>query len=319
MRQPRTVADVVAVSGRLGLGTATLGNLHREMGDEQAWQILEAAWGCGVRHFDTAPHYGLGLAERRLGAFLRTRPREEYTVSTKVGRLLRPDPAGSGEADTEGFAVSATLRRVWDLSPDGLRRSLEESLARLGLDRVDVAYVHDPERARPTAVIHDVVGGLARLRDVVAEVGVASMTTRTLADHAATGALDVVMVAGRHTLLDDSAAVEVFPHCRRYGIRVVAAAVFNSGLLSDATPGAGSLFDYAPAPADVLARARRIGEVCHETGVPMTTAALQWPLRDPLVSHVVVGVDRPAQVEANAAALDDAVPDAAWARLAALA
>jgi D-threo-aldose 1-dehydrogenase len=303
----------------LALGTATLGNLLREMTDEQAWAILEAAWEVGVRRFDTAPHYGLGLAERRLGEFLRTRPRDEYVVSTKVGRLLRPDRSWSGRLDVaEHYLVPARLHRVWDLGADGMRRSVEESLERMGLDRVDVVYLHDPERSGSSAAADETAAALVRLREEGAarEVGVASMTTSTLADFARTGLLDVLMVAGRHTLLDQSAEVQVFPACRRHGTRVVAAAVFNSGLLSDAEPGPRSLFDYEPAPADMVERVMRIGAVCRELGVPVTTAALQYPLRDPVVSHVVTGAAEPAHVRANAGSLSREVPGELWERLA---
>jgi D-threo-aldose 1-dehydrogenase len=305
----------VAPVSRLGLGTATLGNLRRPMCGDRARAILATAWACGVRHFDTAPHYGLGLAERRLGSFLHGR--QGFTVSTKVGRLLRPDPDWTGGLDPEGFAVPAALRRAWDLGVDGLRRSLEESLVRTGLDRVDVAYVHDPERSGTDLTPEQVVTGLVRLRDegLVDEVGVASMTTGTLADYAATGALDVVMVAGRHTLLDQSAATEVFPHCRRHGTRVVAAAVFNSGLLSDPSPGTASLFDYAPATEELLERTRRVAAACREEGVTVTAAALQFPLLDPLVSHVVVGAAEPEHVRADVAALAEPVPASLWERL----
>ena len=305
----------MAPVSRLGLGTATLGNLHRQMSGERARAILATAWAGGVRHFDTAPHYGLGLAERRLGSFLHGR--HGFTVSTKVGRLLRPDPDWAGGLDPEGFAVPAAMRRVWDVSGDGLRRSLEESLARTGLDRVDVAYLHDPERSGSDLTPDQVVTRLVRLRDegLVGAVGVASMSTRALTDYTATGALDVVMVAGRHTLLDQSAAVEVFPHCRRHGTRVVAAAVFNSGLLSDPSPGTTSLFDYAPASEELLERTRRIAAACREEGVPVATAALQFPLLDPLVSHVVVGAAEPGHVRADVAAVGEPVPASLWDRL----
>ena len=314
----RSAHPPVSEVAALALGTATLGNLLREMSDERAWAILEAAWDVGVRRFDTAPHYGLGLAERRLGEFLRTRPRDELVVSTKVGRLLRPDPAWSGGLDTEQYVVPARLHRVWDLGADGLRRSLEESLERMGLDRVDVAYLHDPERAGSPAAPEETAEALVRLREegIADEVGVASMTTSTLADFAGTGLLDVLMVAGRHTLLDQSAAAQAFPACRRHGTRVAAAAVFNSGLLSDAEPSTGSLFDYQPAPADIVDRARRIAAVCHDHGVALTTAALQYPLRDPLVTCVVTGASEPGHVRANAAALTHEVPVALWERLA---
>jgi D-threo-aldose 1-dehydrogenase len=303
---------------RLALGTATLGNLLAEMSDERAWAILEAAWQSGVRYYDTAPHYGLGLAEERLGRFLRTRPREEFVLSTKVGRLLRPDPAWSGELDTaEHYLVPARLRRVWDLGLDGMRRSLEESLHRLGLDRVDIVYLHDPERSGQPLAAQERAEALVRLREdgSAREVGVGSMSASTLAAFARTGLLDVLMVANRHTLLDQSAAGEVFPSCREHGTRVVAAAVFNSGLLADPRPGAGSVYDYEAAPPAVVERARRIAAVCDDLGVPVRTAALQFPLLDPLVTHVVTGATDPQHVRDNVAALAEPVPEQLWTRL----
>ena len=303
---------------RLALGTATLGNLLVEMSDEHAREILESAWQVGVRYFDTAPHYGLGLAERRLGDFLRTRPREEFVVSTKVGRLLRQNPTWSGELDTaEHYLVPARLRRVWDLGLDGMRRSLEESLQRLGLDRVDVVYLHDPERSGQPLAPQERAEALVRLGEEGAarEVGVGSMTTGTLAAFARTGLLDVLMVANRHSLLDQSAAHEVFPACREHGTRVVAAAVFNSGLLADEEPSASSFFDYEAAPAAIVERARRIAAVCRDLAVPMRTAALQFAVQDPLVTHVVSGATEPGHVRENAAALAEPVPAELWDRL----
>ena len=314
----RVGGPVAAQQSRLGLGTATLGNLLQEMDDERAWDILETAWHVGVRYFDTAPHYGLGLAEQRLGKFLRTRPRDEVVVSTKVGRLLRQNPSWSGELDTdEHYLVPARLRRVWDLSLDGMRRSLEESLQRLGLDRVDIVYLHDPERSGQPLAFQDLAQALVRLREegAVREVGVGSMTTGTLAGFAQTGLLDVLMVANRHTLLDQSAAREVFPACREHGTRVVPAAVFNSGLLADAEPGPNSLFDYEAAPPEMVERARRIAGACRDLGVSVRTAALQFAVQDPLVSHVVSGATEPGHVRENVAALASPVPAELWDRL----
>ena len=194
--------------GRHGYGAANVGNLYRAVTDDEAWQILDAAWECGIRYFDTAPHYGLGLSERRLGAFLATKPRHEFTVSTKVGRLLRPDPAGAGRMDDENdFVVPADLTRVWDFTADGVRRSLEESLERLGLDSVDIVYAHDPERFDLRRGLDDGLPALAKLRaEGLAEaVGVGSMSTEALRLSAASGVLDLLMVAGRFTLADQSA------------------------------------------------------------------------------------------------------------------
>ncbi|MDH2412752.1 aldo/keto reductase [Nocardioides sp. CER19] len=319
----RAAEPAPASLGRLGYGAANVGNLYRALSDEQAHAILEAAWEAGIRHFDTAPHYGLGLSERRLGAFLATKPRADFTLSTKVGRLLVPDPAGAGTLDlAHDFVVPADLRRQWDLTPAGVRRSLEESLERLGLDAVDVVYLHDPERA-------DVEGGLDRalgdglpavaaLRDegLVRAVGVGSMVNDALARAAASGAVDLLMVAGRYTLVDTSAADEVLPACRKHGVGVVAAAVFNSGLTAGPEPRDDARFDYEPAPPGLLARARRIAEVCRAHGVDLPTAALRFPLRHEVVRAVVVGGAGPDQVRQNAARLAADVPEALWADLA---
>jgi D-threo-aldose 1-dehydrogenase len=303
-------------SGRLGLGTANVGNLYRALTDAEARDVLTAAWEGGVRTFDTAPHYGLGLSEERLGRFLRDRPRNQVVVSTKVGRLLRPDPNWDGGEDTaHDFVVPARLRRIWDLSPAGLLRSLEESLQRLGLDHVDVAYLHDPERHDLDRALDEGLEGLMALRDsgLAAEVGAASMDGGALAAFADTGALDRLMIAGRWTLLDRTAAERVLPACRAHGIAVVAAAVFNSGLLATDRPGVDHLFDYRRPSDEQVARARRLAEVCHGHGVPLPVAALRFPLTDSVVTTVVAGAATPEQARANAAAMAVEVPDALWA------
>ena len=306
------------LTGRLGLGAANLGNLYHAMTDEQAWAVLEAAWEHGIRHFDTAPHYGLGLSEARLGAFLLTKPRSEFTVSTKVGRLLRPNADWSGETDdAHDFVVPARLTRVWDVSADGLRQSLEESLVRLGLDAVDVVYLHDPERYHLGRSLDEGLKALTALRDrrLVSAVGVGSMHVGALAAFARTGAVDRLMVAGRYTLLDQSALDEVLPLCRANAVDVVVAAVFNSGLLTRDDPGDDGLFDYRPVPSEVLVRARRIAEICAAHDVPVQVAALRYPLLEPTVLGVVVGAATPEHVRANALALEAAVPDELFDRL----
>lgn len=306
--------------GTLGLGAANIGNLYRAMTDEEAWELLEAAWDSGIRYFDTAPHYGLGLSERRLGAFLATKPRAEYVLSTKVGRLLRPSPESADRCDAEHhFAVPASLSRVWDFSADGVRRSLEESLSRLGLDSVDIVYLHDPEEDDLVTALATGVPAVVALRDegLVKAVGIGSKSTEALLAGVQTGALDLAMVAGRLTLLEQPASEQVVPECRVRGVRIVAAAVFNSGLLAAAKPGEGARYEYAPAPAAVLDRARRLEQVCRSYGVELPTAALQFPLREEAVSCVVVGAATPAQVRDNVRRLQEDVPDALWHDLAA--
>lgn len=309
--------DLVRLAG-LGHGSANLGNLYAAMSDELAWEILTAAWDGGVRYFDTAPHYGLGLSERRLGAFLTTKPRDEYVVSTKVGRLLRPSPDTADRCDDEHhFAVPATLRRVWDVSVDGVRRSLEESLERLGLDSVDVLYLHDPEEHDLNLALRTAVPALVDLREqgLVRAVGLGSKSTQALLAGVRTEALDLLMVAGRLTLLDQSALAEVAPECRAQDIGIVAAAVFNSGLLSSRAPGADARYEYVQVPADVLARTRRIEQVCRQYGVELPVAALQFPLLEPAVRCVVAGAGQPSHVEENLARMQVDVPPGLWAEL----
>jgi D-threo-aldose 1-dehydrogenase len=314
--------------GPLSYGAANLGNLYRALSDDEAWELLDIAWDRGVRYFDTAPHYGLGLSERRLGAFLATKPRDQFVVSTKVGRLLVPEPAGAGRLDdANDFVVPADQRRVWDFSADGVRRSLDDSCKRLGLDRVDVLYLHDPERYEPgpqppphqdgTGATTTALAALADLRaqGVVGAIGVGSMSTAALLAGARSGLVDLLMVAGRFTLLDHSALDELLPECRDRSIGVVAAAVFNSGLLATATPSDTDHFDYATVSPEMLAVAREIAAVCAEFGVDLPTAALQYPLREPVVRTVVAGGATPEQVRQNAHRVAAGVPGELWAAL----
>ncbi|MHA6623846.1 aldo/keto reductase [Pseudonocardia sichuanensis] len=305
----------------LGFGGANLGNLFTAMTDEQAHAVLAAAWDCGIRYFDTAPHYGLGLAERRLGAFLADKPRDDFVISTKAGRLLRPSPETSDESDEEGgFVVPADRRRVWDPSPDGVRRSLDESLERLGLDRVDVLFLHDPDEYDDMeGSVRSAVPGLVALRDegLVRAVGIGSKSVAAHLAGVREGGLDLLMVAGRYTLLEQPAAAELLPECRERGIGVVLAGAFNSGLLSTSHPAAGARYEYGDAPAEVIARAQRLAAVCAEHGVELPAAALQFPLREPAVRSVVLGATEPAHVRQNVERAAAPIPDALWEHLAA--
>ena len=304
--------------GPLGHGAANLGNLYRAMTEEEAWAVLDAAWEAGVRYFDTAPHYGLGLSERRLGAYLATKPREEYVVSTKVGRLLRPSPETADRLDDANqFAVPAGLRRVWDFSADGIRASLEESLVRLGLPDVDVLLLHDPDEHDLAADLATGVPALAALREegLVAGVGIGSKSIEALLAAVRTEAVDLVMVAGRYTLLEQPALDAVIPACRSAGVSIVAAAVFNSGLLSTRRPG--GRYEYGDVPPAQFERAQRIADVCERHGVALPEAALQFPLREPVVCSVVVGAATPDQAIENARRMEVAIPEALWEELAA--
>ena len=305
--------------GRLGYGAANVGNLFRALSDEQSWAILDTAWEVGVRYFDTAPHYGLGLSERRLGAFLQTKPRDEFVLSTKVGRLLRPNPDYTDQLDTDNdFFVPASMRRVWDASPEGIRASHNESLERLGLDRIDVLYLHDPERHDLDQALAEALPAMVALRDagLVRAVGVGSMDTSALLACTLAADLDLLMVAGRYTLAEQPAAADVLPACHDTGTGVVTASVFNSGLLAKDNPSADGRYEYGAVPPELWARVQRISEACREFGVSLPAAALQYTLRDDAVRSVVVGSSRPEQLRQNAALMDASIPAAFWGALA---
>ncbi|MFD6529827.1 aldo/keto reductase [Streptomyces sp. NPDC060184] len=306
----RTAVEVTELS----FGAAAIGNLFSAVDPEQAALAVDAAWDEGVRHFDTAPHYGLGLSERRLGAALRSRPRASYTLSTKVGRILDPLPAGTSVPDgglDDGFAVPVTHRRRWDFSADGVRRSIEDSLGRLGLDRVDVAYLHDPDD-HAEAAFGEAYPALERLRDegVVGAIGAGMNQTALLTRFLRDTDVDVVLCAGRHTLLDGSALDELLPEAEARGRSVVVGGVFNSGLLADPRPGAP--YDYAAAPAELLERALRMKAVTEAHGVPLRAAALHHSLAHPAVASVLVGTRSPDEVRDAAALLRTPLPSALW-------
>ncbi len=283
----------------ISFGGAAIGNLFTAVTDDDARAAVDAAWDGGIRYFDTAPHYGLGLSERRLGAALGDRPRGDYVISTKVGRLLEPAPstgstAGRGR-DAEGFDVSSGLVRRFDFSADAVRRSLEASLGRLGLDRVDIALIHDPD-AHGEQALREAYPALARLRaeGVVRAIGVGMNQTEMLTRFVRETDIDVVLVAGRYTLLDQTAADTLLPAAVERGVAVIAGGVFNSGVLAAPTPDA--TYDYAAAPGSLISRALRLQEICAESGVPLRAAAARFPLAHPAVASVLIGARNAAEV-----------------------
>jgi D-threo-aldose 1-dehydrogenase len=287
---------------RFGLGGAPLGNLFQPVDGAVARATVDAAWSGGMRLFDTAPLYGSGLSERRLGAALRDRPRDQLLLSTKVGRLLRP-----GEPDPL-FEDAPPLGPVFDYSYDGALRSLEESLERLGLDRVDVALIHDPQDHMDEALA-GTYPALLRLREegAVRAIGVGLNYVEPLLRFGREADLDCMLVAGRWTLLDRSGA-DVVELCAERGIAVIAGSVLNSGVLAG-----GTTFDYGPAPPEILERAAQLRAVCDRHEVPLLAAAIQFPLRHPAVAAVIVGARSPAEVEQGLDALSVAIPDELWA------
>lgn len=306
--------------GQLGYGAAALGNLYSRINDDEARLTLDTAWDGGIRYFDTAPHYGLGLSETRLGAFLRTKPRSDFVLSTKVGRLLVDNPRfRSGDRDTEGFDVEARMLRQWDYSESGIRRSLDESLGRLGVDSVDILYLHDPEVYGLDAALSSALPALHNLKaeGLVQAVGVGSNSSETVAALLEESAFDVVMLAGRYTLLEQPALATTLHLCEERGTRVVAAGVFNSGILAKSVVPETAHYNYEAAPAELLHRARLLAETCRRHGVELPAAAIQYPLRHPAVCNVVIGARGAAQMASNIASMAAPVPDALWMDLAA--
>ena len=297
----------------LAFGGAVIGNLYTEVSEEQAHEAVATAWQQGIRYFDTAPHYGLGLSERRLGAALREPPRTAYTISTKVGRVLEPSGEG-GDDLSNGFAVPATHRRVWDFSADGVRRSIEASLERLGLDRVDVVYLHDPDDHAEQA-FHEGYPALEKLRSegVVGAIGAgmnqAEMLTRFVRDTD----VDVVLCAGRYTLLEQSALTELLPAAQERGASVVIGGAFNSGLLADPKPDA--TYNYAAAPAELLDRALHLKAVADRHGATLRAAALAFCAAHPAVASVLVGARSAAEVRDCAEQFAAPPPAAFWRQL----
>jgi D-threo-aldose 1-dehydrogenase len=312
MRTARLGHSAVRVT-ELTFGAAALGNLYAPVSDEAAAGAVAAAWDAGVRSFDTAPHYGLGLSERRLGAALHGRPRDAYTLSTKVGRLLVPGGPG-GDDLAHGFAVPATSHRVWDFSADGVRRSLEASLERLGVDRIDLALLHDPDD-HLGAALDEAYPALERLRaeGVVGAIGAGMNQAAALTRFVTDTDVDAVLLAGRYTLLEHSALDHLLPEAHLRGTSVLVGGVLNSGLLAD--PRAGAAYDYAPAPRALLRRALRLKAVCDRHRVPVRAAAFRFPLAHPAVAGILTGARSADEVRDTLAMLNVPISAALWDEL----
>jgi D-threo-aldose 1-dehydrogenase len=300
----------VNVPGTLGLGGGPLGGLFEPVSEETAIAIVERAWDRGLRLFDVAPLYGHGRSERFMGQVLREKPRDEFVLSTKVGRLLRAEAAGepSDFIETEGVGP------VFDFTADGVRRSLAESLDRLGLDRVDVVLIHDPE-AHLDKAIGEAQPALSQLRDegVVDAIGVGTNSCATAVRFLRETDVDCVLLANRMTLLDQSGVDEVLPLCEERNVTVIAGGVFNSGILAD--PRGHARFDYGRAPDEIQRRALALEQLCERKGVPLASAAIRYPLRHDCVEAVVIGVRSVEELDTNIVAFEADVPDALWDEL----
>jgi D-threo-aldose 1-dehydrogenase len=291
---------------RLGLGGGPLGGLFEAVDEETASAVVERAWERGIRYFDVAPLYGHGRSERFLGNVLRTKPRDEFTLSTKVGRLLRTQASGSRSdfVETEGVGP------VFDFSAAGVQRSFEESLERLGLDRVDMLLIHDPDRHLDQAVA-EAYPAVRRMREqgIVKSVGVGTNSCATALRFVRETDADCVLLANRITLLDRS-GFAVMRECSERGVTLVAGGVFNSGVLA----GEHGRFEYRIAADDIRERVRRLARVCASYDASLTTAALQFPLRHG-VETIVVGARSVAEVDEDIEAFETALPDELWEAL----
>lgn len=296
----------------IGLGSAPLGGLFTPVSDADAQATIERAWSLGVRFFDTAPLYGFGLAERRLGAFLREQPRDSYVISTKVGRLLRTPDGAPGE--DEHYKATPRERPVFDFSYDGVMRSVEESLQRLGLDRVDVLLVHDPDDHHDAAVT-GAFRALQRLRDdgTVKAIGAGMNQSEMLVRFAEEVPVDCFLLAGRYTLLDQGALAALFPLCTTKKIAILLGGIYNSGIL--ANPHTSAKFNYQDADAALVARALELDAICRKHGTELKAAALQFCMAHPAVTVAVMGARNAPEVADNIAMSQLAVPHAFWQEL----
>jgi D-threo-aldose 1-dehydrogenase len=309
----------------LGFGAAPLGNLYKAISDDEAHQVLQAAWETGCRYFDTAPLYGLGLSETRLNRFLRGRKREDYVLSTKVGRLLKACPpeerTGIGK-----FFETPSRREVYDYSYDGVMRSFEASLERLGVDRIDILYAHDLDvfnhgsqealQAKLDELMDSGYQALLSLRDqgVIKAFGAGVNEWQPCQWMAERGDFDLFLLAGRYTLLEQEALESFLPLCEQRGIGIALGGPYNSGILATG-PVPGAHYNYSEAPQEILDRVARIEAVCTRHGVRLIEAALRFPLLSPVVRSVIPGGQSVAQVKANRKVLDKEIPAALWADL----
>ncbi len=310
----------------LGFGTAPLGNLYRAITDNDARATLDAAWDSGVRYFDTAPFYGLGLAETRLNSFLRDKPRDEYVLSSKVGRLVQPCAPEYRTGVGKWFDVPCR-REHFDYSYDGVMRSLDHSFSRLGVDRIDILYVHDlcafshGSKEMSDMRIEEFFqsrgyDAMRQLRDqgVIKAIGGGVNEWEVCQTLAERGDFDLFLLAGRYTLLEQTALDSFLPLCEERGIGIVTGGPYNSGILATgAKPGA--FYNYDPAPEHIMERVRKIEAVCKAHDVRLVDAAFQFPLKHPAHVSVIPGGQGVAEATANAAAANAEIPDSLWSDL----
>jgi D-threo-aldose 1-dehydrogenase len=298
---------------QLGLGGTSVGSMYVGLDDDEGRAVVERAWDLGARYYDTAPYYGAGSSERRFGQALKGKPRSAFVLSTKVGRLLVPD--SSGEGKPAHFADREPYRAVFDFSPDGVRRSVEESLQRLGLDSIDVAYAHDPQ-GHVYQIVDETFPALAKMKEegLIKAIGAGVNFSEVCQLFLRFCEFDCFLLAMRYTLLEQAPLAEFLPLCQEKGVGVVVGGALASGILATG-PVPGAHYNYRPAPPSIVERVRRIEHVCQAHGVPLAAAALQFPLGHPAVASVITGSNLPEHMDANAELMRRPIPPAFWADL----
>ena len=321
----RTLGRTAIGVTTLGLGLAPLGNLYRAISDREASDTVQKALELGIRYFDTAPYYGFGLSERRAGDGLREEA--QAVISTKVGRLLKPDADVDTSVERCGFVSPMPFEPIYDYSYDGILRSHEDSLQRLGRGRIDVLFIHDIGKLthgdRHNERLAELIEGgglkaLRRLRDekAVSAVGLGVNEIGICLDLMDRAELDVLLLAGRYTLLEQGAIDELLPRCTNSGVSVVIGGPFNSGILATgATPTATPRYNYGPAPRQVREQVMRLEAVCRSHGVPLAAAALQFPLAHPAVAAVIPGFANAGEVRSGVEHFQMPIPDSLWSDL----
>lgn len=308
---------------RIGFGGAPVGDLKRAPTEAGAREVLQAAWDEGIRYFDTAPFYGAGLSERRIGDFLRDKPRDEYVLSSKVGRLLMPDRAYAMEKF--GDARALPFRPVFDFTHDGVMKSFEQSLQRLGLERIDILFLHDlgrfSQKERHEETMRQALEGggiraLTELRDsgAVKAIGAGVNEWQIIDELMNHGRFDIFLLANRYTLLDQEVIDTLLPRVQREGVAIVDGAPLNSGILATG-PVPNAVYDYAPASAEMIDKTRRIEALCRKHGTTLIRAALNFPLGHEAITAIIPGFSNVAEFRDNMAGYRLAIPDALWAEL----
>ena len=321
--QQRRIGRTDLAIDTLGFGCAPLGNLYQEVSDSEASAVLDAAWQAGFRYYDTAPHYGQGLSERRLGDKLRQCRGQEYLLSTKVGRLLKP--AGYATA-RHCYHSPMPFDIHYDYSYDGVMRSFEDSLQRLGLDRVDILYMHDigefTHGADHPALFDTAMNGGYRAMDelrrqgLVKAIGLGVNEYQVCEAALEHGDWDCFLLAGRYTLLEQASLASFLPKCQARQCSVVVGGAYNSGILATGTRGKGPLYyDYGPAPAAVIRRVQQLEALCDKFDVPLAAAALQFPLAHPAVVSVIPGMSNARRINQTRALFEHPIPGEFWSAL----